>query len=1481
MEGPMSDPAQGGSLDVAVVGMAGRFPGAMNLEEFWENLRYGVESIRFYPEKEIVESGIFPELARDPDFVAAAGGIDHELDFDAEFFEFNPREAEITDPQQRLALECAWEALESAGYDPGAYSGRIGVYAGVSINTYMMFNIIPNRKYMNSIGHFQVMTAGDKDFLATRVSYKLNLKGPAVSVQTACSTSLVAVNIACQSLLNFQSDMVLAGGVSITPKGRAYRESFIFSRDGHCRPFDAEAQGTVGGNGVGFVLLKRLEDALADGDHIHAIIKGSAINNDGSDKVGYTAPSVNGQAEVILEAQAMAGVHPDTITYVEAHGTGTLLGDPIEIAALTQAFRTRTDRTQFCAIGSVKSNIGHLDTAAGISGLIKAILTVEHGQIPPSLHFKTPNPKLNIEQTPFFVNTELRDWTPPPNVPRRAAVSSFGFGGTNAHTILEQAPSRAPTLPGRDWQLLLFSGRNDAALKSNMQNFARHLQRSPDLNLADAAYTLQVGRKAFKHRAYVAVKGVSDALAVLEAIDPKRVQLSVQESSAAGNVAFMFSGQGSQYVDMGRELFETEPVFSEALKECAGLMRPHLDRDLLEIIYPAQDARAEAGALLDQTRYTQPALFAIEYALATLWESWGVQPAAMIGHSVGEYVAATRAGVFTLKDAAQLICARGRLIQAQAPGAMLSVPLDEQSITSWLNERLSLAAVNAPGMCAVSGTEADIEALSAALSAKDIRTRKLHVSHAFHSHMMEAASLEFETICARVQLSPPTQPFVSNLTGDWIKEEEAISPRYWADHLRNAVRFSDGIRTVLKSKVAVLLEVGPGQALVTLARQQRDLLEKTQLVASTRHAVATASDVAHILESLGTLWTANVAIDWKAVHGSTGRRRVPLPTYAFQRKRYWVPPAYLHNWRLDEDSPVPEFAGEILAAQSGAAEAEPVDEDPNYVAPRDETERQVAEIWTRLLGISRVGLNDDFFKLGGHSLLATQLIAEVRRATNTEVTVQALFQNPTIAGLGEQVKALRAANPEYRMLTIPRLPRDGDLPLSFHQEMVWDFERKYPGTARFNGCLTFRITGDLDLAALQFAVDEMLRRHEVLRTSYDVRDGKSVAIIQPQRPVPIVIEDLSNLQGADRDARLLEIANATARKPFDLRKDVLIRPVLVKLGPQEHMLIVASHYVAVDGWTIGLVVQEVGIHYAHHKDPSRPGMPDLPFQAVDYAAWQRQRIDEQFVSSHLEYWERQLGDVPSQRPMPTDRRRPFIPSIRGSTAHFTLGLELTGALKAFSHQHGYTNFMVFVAALDTLFHRYSGEEDIVIGTMMGDREIGTEAMVGALVNMLALRNRIEPQQSFMQVLENVRRVATEAYAHNIPFELVVERLNRDMIRNPYFRVVFILRNIPFTETSAPGMELKLTTLPLDRGVADMDLSLYLQEKEGAFSGYFEYNSHLFHRSTIDELAENFIGLLTAALRDPNTAVNNLMLKRPKTAPRRNGLLSYFKRRRTA
>jgi len=904
----VSEPQQSSSLtgmEVAIVGMVGRFPGAADVEQFWRNLCDGVESLTPLSDAEILAGGVDPALLRQPGYVKVARPMEgHEL-FDAGFFGLNPREAEIIDPQHRVFLECAWEALEDAGYNVDQLSRRVGVYGGARMNGYLR-NVFSSPAVLASTSDLQVQVANDKDFLATRVSYKLNLGGPSVSVQTACSTALVAVHFACGALLAGECDMALAGavGVRVPENGYPYVPGDVNSPDGRVRAFDAKAQGTMFSSGMGIVVLKRLEDALADGDRIRAVIKGSAVSNDGARKVGFTAPGADGQTRVIRAALLAAEVDPDTIGYVEAHGTGTPVGDPIEVAALTRAFRESTQRRGFCALGSVKTNIGHLGVAAGSGSLAKAVLALEHGQIPASLNFSESNPDIDFAASPFFVNTELRDW-PADGGPRRAGVSAFGMGGTNAHVILEEAPPAPPPSPSRPRQLLLLSARTETALAAVTARLAAHLRAHPEADLADVAYTLKVGRKTFEHRRAVVCGGsAEEAIAALETLPAELVLTRAPDApgpgagragggaGAARSVAFLFSGQGAQYPGMGVELYATEPAFRAEVDRCSTLLGSRLGFDLREELFAprpaAPDGGRDAADRLRQTSLTQPALFVLEYALARLWNEWGIVPDAMLGHSIGEYVAATLAGVMALPDALALVAARGKLMQSLAGGAMLAVPLPEAEVVPLLGPRLSLAAVNAPARTVVAGPEEAVESFARQLQARGLAPRRLQTSHAFHSPMMEPILAPFLREVERVPLAPPRVPFLSNVSGTWITPEEATDPGYWARHLRHPVRFGDGVARLLEAPGRVLLEVGPGNSLAGMARQHPDRQAWQPALASLPGPRERKPESQVLLRTVGELWLHGVTADWAGFYRHERRRRCPLPTYPFERQRYWV-----------------------------------------------------------------------------------------------------------------------------------------------------------------------------------------------------------------------------------------------------------------------------------------------------------------------------------------------------------------------------------------------------------------------------------------------------------------------------------------------------------------------------------------------------------------------------------------------------------------
>jgi acyl transferase domain-containing protein len=872
---------------VAIIGMTGRFPGANNLDAYWRNIRDGVESITVFADEQLRANGADAGVLSNPNYVKARGIVDNVDLFDAGFFGYSHRDAMLMDPQQRLFLQSAWEALEAAGYDPRSYRGLIGVYGGATASSYQQF-LFNNFHALGGDG-LAMAIGNELPFLTTRVSYKLDLKGPSCPVQTACSTSLVAVHLACQGLLNAECDMALAGGVSLRlpqEAGYFYQDEGIVSPDGHCRSFDAKAAGTIFSNGVGIVVLKRLEDAIEDGDTVYAVIRGSSINNDGARRASFTAPGVNGQSQVIADALASAEVDPETISYLEAHGTATALGDSIEIQALTKAFAA--SRRGYCAIGSVKANIGHLDAAAGVAGLIKTVLALRHRQLPPTPHFERPNPDIHFEATPFYVSDKLRDW-PRNGAPRRAGVSSFGFGGTNAHVIVEEAPTAEPSGPSRPVQILLQSTETPSALEKGSANLAAYLGKH-DVHLADAAYTLALGRRSFKHRRAIVCRTREEALRMLDTRDPKALFSGVVEGPGR-RVVFLFPGQGSQYVNMGRELYDHEPPYREIIDRCAKSLAPHLGFDLRSVLYPTAPATEELSARLKQTSVAQPALFVVEYALARLLMTAGIEPEACIGHSLGEFVAACLAGVLSEEDALRLVALRGRLMDQMPQGVMLAVPLPESRAQRLLSGDLWLAAVNHASLCVVSGSAARISALEAQLRDEAVECQRLQTSHAFHSGLMDGAVEPFVKAVASISLGTPAIPYISNVSGTWITDTEATDPKYWGRQIRDAVRFAAGASELLKKEDRVFLEVGPGNTLAALVRRQA-AGKGAQLVFSTlRHAREETSDMASVASALGRLWVNGVTVDWPAYYEGESRRRVALPPYPFEGQRYWVDPA--------------------------------------------------------------------------------------------------------------------------------------------------------------------------------------------------------------------------------------------------------------------------------------------------------------------------------------------------------------------------------------------------------------------------------------------------------------------------------------------------------------------------------------------------------------------------------------------------------------
>lgn len=997
------DPLDG----IAIVGMAGRFPESADVEALWQNLLEGRECITHFGPDEL-ERVIGEDAGAhlSPNYVCARGVLAGVDEFDEGFFGFTPKEAQILDPQQRLFLQAAWEAIEHAGYDAQRFGGPIGVFAGATTSSYYLQNLLSRNDITSPLGPIMLMLGNSNDYVATRVSYKFDLKGPALNIQNACSTSLVAVCTAVQSLLTYQCDMALAGGVSIMlpqRRGHLHEEGSILAPDGHCRPFDRDAAGTVSSNGLGLVVLRRLRDAIDDGDTIYAVIKGAALNNDGSAKVGFTAPSVDGHTRVISMAQMLGGIDPATISYIEAHGTGTELGDPIEIAGLTQAFRAGgAEENGFCAIGSIKSNIGHLDVAAGIAGLIKTTLALHHRILPASINFESPNPKLGIESTPFFVNSVRREW-PEGSTPRRAGVSSFGLGGTNAHVVLEEAPAVPPPAPvTHPAHLLVLSARDADGLEQLTQNLRAHLDQDTSGDLADVSHTLAVGRRRFGHRRTVVCRDREDAVTLLTKPDPRRVHDCTGLAEPPG-VAFLFPGQGSQYLDMGRGLYDCEPVFRETMDVCAGVLQPEIGVDLRDVLYPDEPHRDGAQARLTRTAITQPALFAVEYALAQVWMAWGLQPTAMIGHSIGEFVAACLAGTFSRDDALRLVARRARLMDSMPTGAMLGVRAPADLLASELPADVAIAAFNAPQHTVVSGTLDAIGAFETRLDALGIVHRRLHTSHGYHSPMMEPAVAPFADIVAEIPLRAPELRWISSLTGRNITDEEAVDPQYWARQLREPVQFARGVGMLVDAGLA-LVEVGPGQTLATFARQHERYTSGQLITASLSSGQDRPADIECLLGAVGRLWARGVDVDWCALQGAP-RRRVALPTYPFRRRRHWVDPAHAPAPAPAAVQPaptVPEEPGRAPAVDSTA-------DAPSGLLSRLQT------VFIELSGVDRARLTpgESFLQMGFDSLFLTQAAGALQKQFGTKITVRTLVEEaPTFETLVEYLGAAGAAIPQ-------------------------------------------------------------------------------------------------------------------------------------------------------------------------------------------------------------------------------------------------------------------------------------------------------------------------------------------------------------------------------------------------------------------------------------------------------------------------------------
>ena len=2013
----MNNGSQGGELRLAIVGMSARLPGADSLDAYWQNLCQGVESITFFSKEELIAAAVDPVLVSRSNYVPARAILTQIEKFDSAFFGLSPREAALLDPQQRILLECAWEALESSGCARDAESRPCGVYVGVGMNGYLLHNIWGNRALLDPTEGFQTMLGNEKDFCATRISYKLNLKGPSVAVQTACSSSLVAVHLACQALAQGECDLAIAGGcAAFVPQrsGYLYEPGMIFSPDGHCRPFDSRAAGTVAGSGAGVIVLKRLEDALADNDGIYAVILGSAINNDGALKIGYTAPSVEGQRAVISEALAVAGASPDSIGFVEAHGTGTLQGDPIEFEALVRVFgSSRGTRHQPCALGSVKSNFGHLDAAAGIAGLIKAVLALRGELIPGTLHFECANPAIDLENSPFFVPTKPVRWEALRSSRRRAGVSSFGIGGTNAHVVLEEAPLCGAAKRSRRLHAFVLSAKSETALRIASQNLAHHLEAKPSCELADVAYSLNAGRRLFAHRRVIRAR--DSAAAVKHLRDAPAAEDTRSDEFRRRDAVFLFPGQGTQYPQMARGLYESEPLFRKEIDRCADILGLALGSDLREVLFTEDPARA---AEIHQTRFAQPALFSVEYAISQCLMGWNVYPRAMMGHSIGEWVAACVAQVISLPDALQVLALRARLMQEQPAGTLLGVHLGEKALRQYLSEEIDLAAVNAPQLCAVSGSSDAIAALEGHLEEKGIATRRVVASHAFHSAMMDPVIEPLNEAMSQIKLQPPRIRFISNVTGSWITAEEATDPRYWSRHMREPVRCAEGLELLFRDPDQLLLEVGPGKMFATLA-SQNPARSKDQAIFQTFPSSRRREEEAEHLATLAArLHMAGAPLDWKAFYAAEGSRNVWLPTHPFARERCWIDPIatgnqllarpltpepfekrknfsewfYQPGWRrslppqLDaaasctgtwlligrslrengdggdlphslarrlreagggilrvsfgdrfalssssdyvvrptdandwrqvladirrRDAPlrgiiiferersaecldgshsavgsrgesfdrgllqliaivqslaltrqaqevaltlvtrdlysiggteqldpeqalatgalrvipqeyqgiksrhidvdassfrdgsravghvlaeiltdseddvmsyrngvrwVPSFeqikigrkarsarsrehgiylitgglggigltlakdlaesdrarlilvsrskfperceweglsqqpntrlgrraralleiaaaGGEVLIVQADIADEQqmadaiarserhfgsingvihaagipgggvlarktpeavqavlrgkveglrvldrifaqreldftvlcssvsawlggfgqvdycaanafldayadakarqghPVfsiawdtwdevgmavdtevpaelrrlrDEElgrfalaPSegaevfrqvlqlglpqvvvstrdfcsryasrndaivagleqiasaargtrhprpqlsapFVAPRNDLEELLAEQWCDNLGFIEIGVEDDYFELGGDSLKAISLLSQLQREFGDVIHVTVLFQAPTIAQLGQylgeyfpaavakfqrpvgtratenvldaaehsrssetsEVYREQAQGAGERIRALPRPEGKTTFATSAGQRGLWFLNALDRTSSAYHMPSALRIRGHLDVDALAQSHREIIRRHEILRTTFTAAGGEPMQVIGQEVSFSLPVVDVSSLPEESRSAEIRRIVRECTQEPFDLVKGPLLRGILLRFAEDDHLWVLTVHHIVSDAWSMGIFVKEMSTLYRALVLGEPAVLPKLPIQYVDYAAWQADWLQNDSVTQSLAYWRKMLAGAPALLPLPWDRPRQMVRASVGGHVRFAFDAELTARLKALGRESNGTLFTTLLAGFVALLSRYSGLEDIVLGTPIAGRnrpEFGP--LIGFFVNNLVLRANVSGNPSFREHLERTRQMFLEALANqDVPFDMLVESLQpaRDLSYTPVFQVVFGLLNIESGELDWPALAVE--PVDLDFEGAAFDIIFLMKETSSGLVGHLAYSRDLFDERTVRDFGRRFESLLKAAVADPDLPLQRL------------------------
>ncbi len=1450
-------------LEIAVVGMSVNLCGCDDVAAFWQSLLAGDELLSTLDEAALRKANVDPSVSQQENYVPVASEITDRFDFDPAFFGYSARDAEFMDPQLRLAHQCVFQALQQVGIAKRDRKEVTGLYFGASFNIAWL-QYVSQVCSGNLLELHDLRTLFQNEFFASRIANKLNLSGPALNVSATCATSSVAIHLAAQGLLSGDCDVALAGAACISPdvQGYQYFQNMIQSSDGHCRVFDDKADGTIFGNGVGVVALKRLDDAIADGNHIYAVLKGSALNNDGDDKASYTAPSVQGQREVIWSALNAAQIGQNEVDFVECHGTATRLGDPIEIEALKQSYGH--DNAEPVLLGSVKSNLGHLDTAAGVVGFIKATLALQHHTLPKTLHFSQLNRHIDLAGSNLAINAQTSRL---PEVPRplRAGVSSFGIGGTNAHLIVEEYIEQRQWQPSRKrWQLLPFSAHSQAALANGRAALLAHLSQASTLNelpdFPELAFTIQRRDVAFPYRQSLVAQSVSESLPLLTQLE----QSPPSFANLKPQMAFLFPGQGSQYLGMAASLYQFDALFAAQVDQCFDLLPAEMAHSLRPLFL---SQHADDRPKISATQYAQPLLFIVEYALAKHVMQCGIEPTCMLGHSLGEYVAACLAGVFSLQDALYLVCQRGALMSQAQPGLMLSVaaaPSKYQHLLDNAAAAVSCAAMNSQNLHVYSGTEAAISALKQELDEMHISCQLLHTSHAYHCSLMDEVLPAFRAALAKVVLNAPEMPFYSNVTGQVITAEQATSVEYWVTHLRQPVNFNQAIAHILAEGVAVLIEVGPGQTLSTFVQDNASYTARHQCVKTLPHPRDNTDSELFFVRALSSLYNLGAEVNWAYYQSDAQIKEIELPPYQFDRQCYDQVPrsaqgqaatspkqsaAMAELGQASEqmrmnDTPAASF--KIMHARPKLSTA--------FVAPADDVQAQLAGFWQEVFALDQIGIEDNFFELGGHSLLAIRLLNYIELSYAKTLTLNQMFAHPTIAQLASLLSETTA---QAGREDITSVARDKPLALSFPQQRMWFIDQWQGQSANYNLPLPLLVEGNFDIQRAQACLNLIIARHEVLRTRYVSAPSGAVQLIDEHAEIAIKVIDLQSCSAAEKLEQAQQLAQEDALRPYDLSRDLMLRASWLVLEQQRGLLLFNMHHIASDGWSFRVLMREFMTLYAASGAPTAELLAPLPVQYADFAAWQRNQLDFANATRLSDFWCQTLADAPAVHSLPLQARRTGNAQVSGARVQRLLDISKFSAVQDMAKQYEMTPFMLIHAALSVVLARFSHSTDIVIGTPVANRtHQKTEALIGYFVNTLVLRCQYDGKATLADYLAQIKGINFSAQAHQeMPYEKLIDALKLERT-GEYLPLVQIMLSVDTNQQIEGQLDgLRVTEYALDVAQPQFELDIFAKFTPAGLVFDWIYDSALFSADLINQLGNALLQVLEQFLQPSVTQIS--------------------------